>query len=534
MLRRQNLVATAAPLRACLETVILEFLIWGLLTIVRTYIPTYFTRVGPFSLISALCMLFFIVRLRQPAKFSVRQTFLDILVGLLVVGALSAMDAGFSYLNQADRRIVHLGVTYTFGLFVIDAFFNSTVGFFGRVAVRFLLIWNQLRRKHLLWELTHAHVMMLALIAGFIILAFDTILIAIPRNYSLESLIVFTLFLIILSIIVMVIVISPIALFSYFVLRRTTNRLKILTDATGSLRSGLYGTRVPVVGEDEVAQLQSDFNAMAANLERAMKDLQEERDRVSSLLQERRELIANVSHELRTPVATMRGYLETTLMRWDEMSQKALYNDLQVMEGEVIQLQERVEDLFTLARADVGKLTLRNEPTDVCRVVQGVVSTRAPLAWRSSRIEVVAEFPDKVPLIMADTRRLEQALLNLIHNGLRHTSPGGIVAVVVDADADTVSIHVKDTGEGIAPNDLLHIWERFYQSESTRTRMGGGTGLGLALVKEWVEGMNGSVAVESVLGEGSCFTLRFPRNLELEKKECEQVQDHAALPQARS
>jgi len=94
------------------------------------------------------------------------------------------------------------------------------------------------------------------------------------------------------------------------------------------------------MGEDEVAQLQADFNAMATNLERTMHELQGERDRVAGLLQARRELIANVSHELRTPMATLRGYLETTLTHWDDHSQQTLHHDLQVMENEVIQYRE--------------------------------------------------------------------------------------------------------------------------------------------------------------------------------------------------
>jgi signal transduction histidine kinase len=186
------------------------------------------------------------------------------------------------------------------------------------------------------------------------------------------------------------------------------------------------------------------------------------------------------------------------------------------MEDETIHLQVRVEDLFTLARADVGRLTLKIEPTDVGAVIREIVDVRAPLAWRSSRIDVVAEIPETLPLVLADARRLEQALQNLLHNGIRHTAPGGIVAVVVAIEESSVLIHVKDTGEGIAAKDLQHIWERFYQTDSARTRTGGGSGLGLALVKEWIEGMDGKVAVESVLGEGSCFTLCIPRNPQVE------------------
>jgi signal transduction histidine kinase len=315
--------------------------------------------------------------------------------------------------------------------------------------------------------------------------------------------------LITVSIIALAAIVPPSALFSYLVIRRTTRRVKELAMATSILRRGNYAVRVPIEGEDEVALLQTNFNAMAIDLERAMRDLQGERDRVAALLQSRRELIANVSHELCTPVATFRSYLETTLTHWDGTPQPTLQHDLQVMENEVIRLQSLVEDLFTLARSEVSRLTLRCVPTDIVALTRKIVETTAPLAWRASKVEIVVDAPDEVPLALVDPARLEQTLHNLLHNGVRHTPPGGIVAVVIATESAAVIVQVKDTGEGIAPNDLPHIWERFYRGESTRTLMGSGTGLGLALVKEWTEAMGGTVAVESVPGEGSCFTLRF-------------------------
>jgi signal transduction histidine kinase len=236
--------------------------------------------------------------------------------------------------------------------------------------------------------------------------------------------------------------------------------------------------------------------------------LQEQRDNVAKLLDERRELIANVSHELRTPVATLRGYLETMLIHWDGITRLDIHRDLRVMEDETVRLHGLVEDLFTLSRAEVGKLELHCAPTDARELVRRVVDASAPLAWRSSRIEVVADIPDCLPVVLVDAKRLEQILHNLLHNGVRHTAPGGIVAVMVMAENDTIAFQVRDTGEGIAADDLPYIWKRFYQVKSSR--MGGGTGLGLALVKEWTEIMGGTTSVESILGEGSCFTVRFP------------------------
>ena len=145
--------------------------------------------------------------------------------------------------------------------------------------------------------------------------------------------------------------------------------------------------------------------------------------------------------------------------------------------------------------------------------IHRIVKARAPLAWQANRIEVVAEVPSALPPALVDANRLEQALQNLLHNAVRHTSPGGIVAVAVAAEPEALVLHVKDTGEGIAPQDLPRIWERFYQAKNAGNGIGTGTGLGLALVKEWIEAMGGSVAAESVLGEGSCFTIRLPQAL---------------------
>src|SRR5690606_166706 len=123
-------------------------------------------------------------------------------------------------------------------------------------------------------------------------------------------------------------------------------------------------------GEDELARLQGAFNAMAAELQRTLGDLQAERDRVAALLEERRRLVAAVSHELRTPVATIRGYLEADLARWDDEPPAGLRDDLEVIEREADRLQRLIDDLFTLARADAGGLSLALASVDVADLTQ--------------------------------------------------------------------------------------------------------------------------------------------------------------------
>ncbi|GHO80062.1 hypothetical protein KSD_78330 [Ktedonobacter sp. SOSP1-85] len=301
---------------------------------------------------------------------------------------------------------------------------------------------------------------------------------------------------------------------AYVIVRRTKPRLKTLAAATGAFRQGNYAMRIQVEGEDEVAQLQSDFNAMAETLEttvhdlrRVVEELQQERDTVTKLLQERRQLMANVSHELRTPIATLRSYLEITLGHWREQPMSALQRNLQVMEEEILHLQTQVDNLFALSREEVGRLTLRQEAVDILSLALRIVEARAPLARQINHIEMVSELAPELPPVMGDAMRLEQALHNLIHNALRHTPPGGMIAVAAYKEEEWVVLQVKDTGEGIASEDIPHVWERFYQATHARNYARGGAGLGLALCKEWIEAMGGEINAESSPDEGSCFSI---------------------------
>ncbi len=506
----QRLFFQTAPLRTLLEAVILGaggglvLLIWERFQFLGNW------QLALNALLGVICVLFFVLRLRVPKAFLQRQSFIDGLIAIVLCLAQGGIQLAYTFFMFPDGG-THLplqGNLQTVLLVPLLSLVYLAVFVVTRVAARILLFWNQLRRTQLIWSLTHAIVMLVALGAGLLILIIEALIIRYAPNILL--LIPATLGLITVTVIALAAVVPPSALFSYLVIRRTTSRVKELALATSILRCGNYAVRVSVVGEDEVAQLQSNFNAMAIDLERAMRDLQDERDRVAALLQARRELIANVSHELRTPMATLRSYLETTLTHWDETPSPTLQHDLQVMENEAIRLQALVEDLFTLARTEVGRLILHCIPTDVVALARSIVETSAPLAWRASKVEVVVDAAPVVPYALVDPDRLEQALRNLLHNGVRHTPPGGIVVVALSAEENAVILQVKDTGEGIAPTDIPHIWERFYRSASSRTNMGSGTGLGLALVKEWTEAMGGSVAVESAVGEGSCFTLRLP------------------------
>jgi signal transduction histidine kinase len=295
---------------------------------------------------------------------------------------------------------------------------------------------------------------------------------------------------------------------AYFLARRLTSRLERLGQAAEALAAGDLTCRVPEGPADEVGQLARRFNGMAADLERGLRELQAERDRVAGLLDAQRQLVASVSHELRTPVATVRGYLESAL-RADPAGSPTPRADLETMEQEIARLQRLIEDLFTLSRATVGRLALRLEPTDAGAVVRRLVETTAPLAWDQRRVQVLADVSADLPAARADAQRLEQIVSNLLGNAVRHTPPGGLVAAAVTAERRTVDVEVRDTGEGILPEDLPHVFERFYRGRTGDGRAG--AGLGLALTKDLAEAMGGSVEAASTPGQGSCFTVRLPR-----------------------
>lgn len=372
--------------------------------------------------------------------------------------------------------------------------------------------WQKMRPRRLIWEVTqvqltlvlYTFVLIGVLVSAYTSFTADNFLWV---NFLLQNANLFILFsgplLLLLLLILM-----PAALLAYSTARRVTQRLNQLVNVTNQLQAGAYSARVAVAGQDEVATLQANFNAMADQLEQTLQALAQERDTVSELLQSRRVLFANISHDLRTPIAVLRGYVETLKQR--ESHQPALSDDLNVIENQIVHLQHLLDDLFVVARAVSGGLALRMAPLEVRPLLEQWVHAAADHAWRQSKVQLIAEVSSSLPTISADKTRLEQILNNLVQNGVRHTPPGGLVVVSAHGDTSTLVIQVKDTGAGIAAEEIPLIWDRAYRASNSQPDERQGTGLGLTLVKELTEAMDGQITVESILGEGSCFTLRFP------------------------
>lgn len=507
---RRFLAAARWP-RAFIETVAIAALLVALL-------PFYPGRNSSLNVMLSLtlligpagCALWLALRLRIPAGPWYRALPGEAALSLLL--AVAPSITLLLLLRQYMARMTQRTPLYVNAEIIIALLFALAFLVY-RVGVRLWFWWDMRRRRSLRWALTHALLSVAATGIGLVAVTLLTLLLILTRpNAPLFQWITALVFISVLVIMGILIALPPSALFSFLFARGAARRILDLAHATERLRSGDYSARSPVQGADEVAQLQANFNAMAADLERGVRDLRAERDNVATLLTQRRELIANVSHELRTPVATLRGFLESASLRWnDEATPDALRHDVEVMLHETQRLQSLIDDLFTLARAEVGRLDLHCEPTDLGALARRAVETVAPLAWNSARVEVVGRVSPALPAAQIDAIRVEQALHNLLRNALRHTAPGGIIAVVAERADERLALRVRDTGEGIAAADAPHIWERFYRSDRTRaTDTSGGAGLGLALVKEVVEAMGGAVAVESEPGKGSVFSLLLP------------------------
>lgn len=220
----------------------------------------------------------------------------------------------------------------------------------------------------------------------------------------------------------------------------------------------------------------------------------------------RRDFVSNISHELRTPLASLKALVDTVreTVRDDPA---ATGRFLDQMEGQVDALTQMVEELLELSQVESGQAPLRLMPVPVSEIVLPAVERLLPQAERAG-VGIETNLPSGLPPVLADAQRLQQVVTNLVHNGIKFTPPPGTVTVSAEAGPSEVVICVRDTGIGIAQEDLPRIFERFYKAD--RARSGGGTGLGLAIAKHIVQAHGGRIWVHSVLGQGSSFYFAVP------------------------
>ena len=282
--------------------------------------------------------------------------------------------------------------------------------------------------------------------------------------------------------------------------KRLTRQVDELAAATDEFARGHLHRRAAVMSSDELGRLAVRFNGLAERLEEL--DLQ------------RREFVANVSHDLRTPVAIIRGHLEAQLQSGDATNdqERAVSTDeaFQIIAHEAETLTSLIDDLFTLSRLEDAVLPIESSPINLAELIEDSVRGIRPYALQQSRVSVNAMVESDLPYVIGDQTRINQIVNNLVHNAVRHTPAGGLVVVSAEpaAHAKAIRVTVRDTGVGIPPENLPHIFERFYHGESTRD--GGGTGLGLSIVKQLVEAQGGRVFAASTPGEGTAISFELP------------------------
>ncbi len=504
------------------QRALLEVLLPG--TVLMTILTQYGTEssnntyLGNMSSIILWAGVGYAIRLQLAFRHKLRHEFI---IGLVTISFLSGLlIIQFLMLTPQDKldnmfsgnTPDHAGFRATVAVVPFTTIFDFFIIRALRYGWRF---WNRFRRRKLVWQLIHSHLTLIILVVAIIVFSFFTVVNATNNTLFIPdyvaSIPMLLLIITSLTIILSLLILPPLSIVSYIITRRATHRLETLAHAIGTLRTGNYQNRIMVIGEDEVAQLQSDFNMMADELERALRDLEIERDKVTAVLKSRRELFVSISHDLRTPIATMRGYLESISARVEEIGLSDLQEDFAVIERGALHLQRLIDNLFAIARAETGGIDFVLQVTDIKPLLEHITASINPLAWRKSRIKIMTELPPTLPAIQVDSQRLVQIISNLVDNSLKHTPPGGIIIISANEINTSVAIQVRDTGEGIAAEDLPCIWDRFFRATAAQDRKISGTGLGLALVKELTERMGGTVAVESAVGDGTCFTLTFPR-----------------------
>jgi two-component system, OmpR family, phosphate regulon sensor histidine kinase PhoR len=230
--------------------------------------------------------------------------------------------------------------------------------------------------------------------------------------------------------------------------------------------------------------------------------------RLKQLEEVRREFVANVSHELRTPLSIFHGYVETLLDN-PGMPRKEIAGIFQVLDRHSQRLNALVEDLLVLARLESRREIMRVETIDLQQAIHGIAMDWAVKMSKKGVTLDLAVAPD-LPLIRVDPLRLDQIFSNLLDNALKYTPSGGCIAIQAAREADHVILCVEDNGAGIPPEDLPHIFERFYRADKARSREMGGTGLGLSIVKHIAQAHGGSVEAQSTLGKGAAIIVRLP------------------------
>jgi signal transduction histidine kinase len=273
--------------------------------------------------------------------------------------------------------------------------------------------------------------------------------------------------------------------------RNLTRPLRDLTQAIHAMMAGELKQEVPRRSDDELGELIQAFNRLSADLTHSN--------------ELRRQMTADIAHELRTPLTVIRAYIDGLR----EGVFKPTPARFDAMQAETQHLQRLVEDLRTLSLADAGELPMQRAAISCWTLLERLAAAYAPQAeGRDIVLQVSVE--SELPEVVVDPERMIQVLGNLVTNALRYTPASGRIVLSARRQGTAVALSVQDTGAGIAPEALPHVFDRFYRGDPARSQQDGESGLGLAIAKAITEANGGRIEVQSELGRGTIFTILLP------------------------
>ena len=289
-----------------------------------------------------------------------------------------------------------------------------------------------------------------------------------------------------------------------FLTDRGLRPVRQVVRAAQEIGAGDLARRLPVTGRDELGQLAATFNGMLARLEAAFEKLETAYRELQEGYERQRRFTADASHELRTPLARIKGSASLALSGVQPAA--AHHRALEVVDEAADAMGRLIQDLLLLARSDAGQYRPRSGPLNLHEMLETV---RAGCAGAGP--EIVLEAVDPALELHGDADCLRRVLVNLVENAVRHTPGDGTITLAARAEGEQVVLSVADTGEGIAPEHLPRIFDRFYRVDDARNRDHGGTGLGLSICKCIVEAHGGRISAHSEPGRGTTVTVTLPR-----------------------
>ena len=278
-------------------------------------------------------------------------------------------------------------------------------------------------------------------------------------------------------------------LLAFLLIRQMTGPLKRLDAAARNIAAGRLDERVDIRSSDEIGHLAESFNEMAGSLESAERA--------------KKQMIADVSHELRTPLTAVRTSLEGMRDGLIEPTSEALAG----LHDKILLTTRLVQDLHQLALADAGRLSMHVMPTSLRSIVESIVET---IGVQLEDAEVTLQQSiDELPPVLVDPQRIEQVLLNLIANAIRHTPAGGHIRIEASHNEREIEVMLSDDGPGLSEDAIDRVFDRFYRDDPARGS-GEGAGLGLSIAKALVEAHGGRIRVENLPQGGACFRFTLP------------------------